>query len=510
MKRLLLFIALGLIAQFMNAQNAPASTYQGPIIIDKPAPGGIGLVVEGGKTWLHNDDNGDYSSVLELGVLKNSKDPSIKIYSWDSGAQNGMRFVAEREGAGFGWSRNSAHGLQRISSFGGDDSYGQYLRLYGNSPDNASDLKVLLRTKGDSYISSNGNFGLGTDAPTEKLDVNGKARIRDLPNGGDFVVTTDVNGNLKKVGFANLPVIIGGDNLGNHNATMNLNMGGNNIVNAFNIFAGNNVNAVNDIVAGRDVTAGRNIFAVNNIEAGFDVIAGNDVDAVFNVNAGQDVNALRDVRADIDVIAGRNVFAVNNVNAGFDVNAGNDVDAAYNVNAGQDMNALGDVNAGRNVIASNKIGIKLNNPTTELDVNGKARIRNLPNGGIFVVTADQNGNLKSKNFGELGAILQDLGLSGPPGPAGADGAPGNTGPAGPPGESDNLGNHCATNDLDMKEKRIRNVCPPLLEFDAATKGYVDELLNGANKTNPDLISLINDLKAEITTLKTRIENLENQ
>jgi hypothetical protein len=53
-------------------------------------------------------------------------------------------------------------------------------------------------------LNSNGNFGIGTTAPSQRLHVNGNARIQSLPanNGNassDRIVTVDGTGNLRSV-----------------------------------------------------------------------------------------------------------------------------------------------------------------------------------------------------------------------------------------------------------------------------------------------------------------------
>jgi hypothetical protein len=53
-----------------------------------------------------------------------------------------------------------------------------------------------------AVITDTGNFGIGTDTPTETLDVNGTARIRTLNTASDaLIVTTDANGVLSKRSF---------------------------------------------------------------------------------------------------------------------------------------------------------------------------------------------------------------------------------------------------------------------------------------------------------------------
>jgi len=238
---------MGLMTQFTFAQNAPTSTYEGPVIIDKPVPSGLGLKVEGGYTWLHNDDNGANSSVLKLGIYKNSNTPNFQIYSSDGGGHNYMTTHGGRWGSHFRWTRGSNDGRQFMASIGGDDSYGQYLRLYGVAPDSANVVKVLLRTRNHSYINSTGRFGLGTNAPTEKLDVDGGARFRNIPFGGGNLLMIDGAGKFWQkpvddfLSEHGLDGSLPGDNLGNHCATMDLDMKGFDINNATEIYASNRV-----------------------------------------------------------------------------------------------------------------------------------------------------------------------------------------------------------------------------------------------------------------------------
>jgi len=86
-----------------------------------------------------------------------------------------------------------------------------------------SSLDLYTNNQKRFSISGNGNVGIGTTAnPTAKLEVNGNLKITDIPvltQTTDFL-TVDANGFIGKRNTASLA-----DNLGNHIATMNINLG---------------------------------------------------------------------------------------------------------------------------------------------------------------------------------------------------------------------------------------------------------------------------------------------
>ena len=81
-----------------------------------------------------------------------------------------------------------------------------------------------LNDASNQVYYNDGNVGINTSDPTDKLDVNGQARIRDLSldNNRDSIVVADGNGVLFSRAASTL-----GDNFGNHTATQNILTNGN-------------------------------------------------------------------------------------------------------------------------------------------------------------------------------------------------------------------------------------------------------------------------------------------
>jgi hypothetical protein len=79
---------------------------------------------------------------------------------------------------------------------------------------------VFKTGSGNHFVFTNGRVGIGTNAPTQTLDVQGTLRVSSLSSSTTKMIVTTSTGTLSTM---NIPV---GDNLGNHIATQNINMNG--------------------------------------------------------------------------------------------------------------------------------------------------------------------------------------------------------------------------------------------------------------------------------------------
>lgn len=99
---------------------------------------------------------------------------------------------------------------------GGSDANGLSILVDNNS---ASKNILQANSQGTTglIVRADGNVGVGTDSPSEKLDVDGNVRIRGTvaPTVGQVLTATDVNGTAAWQD-------VSGDNLGDHTATKDL------------------------------------------------------------------------------------------------------------------------------------------------------------------------------------------------------------------------------------------------------------------------------------------------
>lgn len=79
---------------------------------------------------------------------------------------------------------------------------------------------VFKTGSGNHFVFTNGRVGIGTNAPTQTLDVQGTLRVSTLSSTTTKMIVTTSTGTLSTM---NIPA---GDNLGNHIATQNINMNG--------------------------------------------------------------------------------------------------------------------------------------------------------------------------------------------------------------------------------------------------------------------------------------------
>ena len=95
------------------------------------------------------------------------------------------------------------------SKTNGSDSIGGNLTVEGaaviNDAGGANDFRVEGFTDQNLIFTdaANNRLGIGTNAPTAKLDVNGQTRIRTVPSGltTDSILTVDANGNIRSINF---------------------------------------------------------------------------------------------------------------------------------------------------------------------------------------------------------------------------------------------------------------------------------------------------------------------
>ena len=277
------------------------------------------------------------------------------------------------------------------------------------------------------------SLGIGTVPEASdaiKLDVNGRVRVRDLDQqaafdeGSDLIVIADPQGHLQTVSsvdfkqtFEDLDWVISGNDIYNANSR------------AVGIGVTNGFAAAYklDIGATTRVRPGNRIQFGDRIENGISSVGDNE----WRIRTRQQLNFMEDdgttrimtVRGD----RGNVGIGTNNPNASYGLHIDDNVlvETNHRVQFGGNQNNNADDNyiyapnsndlrlKGRQRIgfrndndnldvmtvqtATERVGIKTNGPSVELDVNGQARVRNLPAGdedNDFFVTANATGNLR--------------------------------------------------------------------------------------------------------------------
>jgi len=111
---------------------------------------------------------------------------------------NGGTINLDRKFLSFSPGHHDIPGHHAAIAYGGDENYNDAGLIFAKPSNSSPNISEQTSTL---FLSKDREVGVGTITPTKKLDVNGDARIRTLPVGTatDEVVTTDANGNLRKV-----------------------------------------------------------------------------------------------------------------------------------------------------------------------------------------------------------------------------------------------------------------------------------------------------------------------
>ena len=138
-------------------------------------------------------------------------------------------------------------------------------RLFADQRGTADELSLEVLGTTDTRIFTalpNGNLGVGVNSPQARLHTSGTVRHETLAGTGTRVVVADANGTLSA---QTLPAVTG-DNLGNHTATTNLAMSGNQILNTGSVAIGTGTATQRLTVAGN--SAGNDGITLRNTGTG--------------------------------------------------------------------------------------------------------------------------------------------------------------------------------------------------------------------------------------------------
>lgn len=156
-------------------------------------------------------------------------------------SQNNAKLFWDESNVRLGVGTNTPASTLHLKSSGGGDILNlegasqSYMQFYPNGFEagrkgwlgfgsNGNEISLVNENNGN-IILAGANIGVGNTSPQQKLDVSGTIRSSTLAGAGNRMVVADANGDLST---QNIPS--GADNLGNHTATQNLNLGTNLLV----------------------------------------------------------------------------------------------------------------------------------------------------------------------------------------------------------------------------------------------------------------------------------------
>ena len=132
------------------------------------------------STALYSQEVGNFygstdgSEAISMTLGKTSSNANAFKYYTTDGGSGTLRIHSYRWGGDFIWSRSSSSGTKNIAKLyaGGGPSYFELYDYNGNT-------NIHLNAGSNSYFAA-GNFGIGTSSPSEKLEVNGTIRSKEV------------------------------------------------------------------------------------------------------------------------------------------------------------------------------------------------------------------------------------------------------------------------------------------------------------------------------------------
>ena len=394
------------------------------------------------------------------------------------------------------------------------------------------------------FVAADGKVGVGNAVPSTKLDVDGIVTATSFlgdgsgltgisgDNLGNHTATTDLNMSDHKITNLTIPTANGdaasklyvdsnaGDDLGNHIATTDLNMSNNKITN-LTIPTANGDAASKwyvDSNAGDDLG---NHTATQNVELDGNWLSndgGNEgvyvaTDGKVGIGTPSPYAAL-EVEGDGSLLGGLRVTGkgAGTVASSIYLDAQN---KDWTIHATGPSSATGDqkfvirdyTSAEQRLVidTDGDVGIGTNNPSTKLDVGGTVTADAFvgDGSGLTGVSGDNLGDHNATqyldmNYYKISALAYPT--------SNADAATKQYVDAVSAAAGDDLGNHIATSILNMTNHKITNLSTPTANTDAATKLYVDN--SGDNLGNHTATSILNMTNHKITNLTTPTANAD--
>ena len=317
----------------------------------------------------------------------------------------GYKLTVKKNGIGFG--QESLDGNTRVG-FYTDNTSGAYVQTHTDTDLNFATNNLTAQM---TLQKETGNFGIGNDNPTEKLDVNGKTKTTNLQvtngAGAGKVLTSDASGN------AAWQTPAGGGLTLPYSATNSA---------AGTSFGITNNNGLASAISGSSTGTGFGIYGTTdggagvlgaaNSGSGVEGSSGSGVGGKFSSNTGLAIQANGNVLINGTTGTGKAPLAFSNANGNkLDIYYGSDTNrygiglqsGLMQLYSGTSVDNIAFGYGGSNSFTENmrikgngNVGIGTTNPTEKLEVNGKIKAGNLQltNGAGTgkVLTSDASGN----------------------------------------------------------------------------------------------------------------------
>ena len=148
-----------------------------------------GLELSGSRAWFKPNETGASATALSLGRLSDNNSPFYDVTTNDATGDSVTHRINRYTGT-WRFNRSSPDGEQNGVVLSSHYQNGSYVGIYNTT---GSAYRIHLHGEDDSYFLNDGNVGIGTDNPSDKLHVQGDIRVHDPSADSEIKFGTDTD-----------------------------------------------------------------------------------------------------------------------------------------------------------------------------------------------------------------------------------------------------------------------------------------------------------------------------